>query len=296
MNISPSLAKKISAYSTLAAAFLAGRSEADAQIIYTDINPDTTFSQNNSLYSLDLNNDGQPDFKIGMIKYAGFISAVAGEGPAGNSMMGYGSTFGSSTIYLTKALLNGDTINANEQWAPCNASSFSATSASSFSASMVLAADVQVYSTVIGNWLGVQDKFLGLKFKIDTSTYYGWARLDVDTVNWAFTVKDYAYNAEADSEILAGQMFPASATEIKTADIDLYKIKTVNNSLYLSLNSNEFIGSKLSIYNISGAEIRTEELLDIETALKLRTFGKGVYLIKVVKGEKQQVKKVVVNY
>ncbi len=298
MNISPSLAKKISAYTTLAAAFLAGRNEADAQIIYTDVNPDTTFTQNNSLYSLDLNNDGQADFRIGMIKYTGFISAVAAAGPVGNSVMGYATTFSSTSLYLAKALANGDTINSNQQWAPCNSANFSATSStsSSFSASMIMGADVQVYSLVIGNWLGVHDKFLGLKFKIGTSNYYGWARLDVDTANWAFTVKDYAYNAEADSQILAGQIYPTNNAEITEHENDLYKIKTVNNLLFLSLNSNEYIGSVLSIYSISGQEIRREELMDIETPLKLRSLGKGVYLVKVVNGQKQQVKKVVVNY
>lgn len=294
MNISPSLAKKISAYSTLAAAFLAGRNEADAQIIYTDVNPDTTFSQNMSLYSLDLDNDGQPDFKIGMIKYTGFVSAVAAEGPTGNSVMGTASTFSSSTRYLARALNVGDPINVNQQWQACNASSFSGTG-SSFSASMILGADVPVYSIVLGNWLGVQDKYLGLKFISDGDTYYGWARLDVDTVNWSFTVKDYAYNAEADSAINAGQMFPLSSDEINKAKEDLFIIKNVNNSLFLSLNSNEFIGSKLTIFNVAGEEIRSSELSDIETPLNLRNLGKGVYLINVVNGDKKQVKKVIVN-
>ncbi|GDX51758.1 hypothetical protein LBMAG27_08050 [Bacteroidota bacterium] len=305
MNISPSLAKKIAAYSTLATAFLAGREEANAQIIYTDVFPDATFIPTGSSYGLDLNNDGQNDFKIKLINYSGSssssgsssVKAVGAAGPAGNSVMGNSFSVSGSNIYLANALAMGDTIGANQQWKACSNSSFSSSSSSSsFNASMIMAASVPYYSIVLGNWLGVQDKYLGLKFKIGASNYYGWARLNVDTVNWSFTIKDYAFNAEPDSQILAGQLFPTSASEIITADKDLYKIKTVNNLLYLSLNSNEFIGAKLTIYNMSGAEIRTQELLDIETPLKLRDIGKGVYLVKVVRGEKQQVKKVVVNY
>lgn len=304
MNISPSLAKKIAAYSTLATAFLAGREEANAQIIYTDVFPDATFIPTGSSYGLDLNNDGQNDFKIKVYKYSGSsassspVSAIGAEGPVGNSVMGSSITISGSNIYLANALTLGDTINVNQQWKVCANTSFSSSSSSSssFNASMILGASAPGYAVLAGNWLGVQDKYLGLKFKIGASNYYGWARLNVDTVNWSFTIKDYAFNAEPDSQILAGQLFPTSASEIITADKDLYKIKTVNNSLYLSLNSNEFIGAKLTIYNISGAEIRTQDLLDIETPLKLRDIGKGVYLVKVVRGEKQQVKKVVLNY
>ncbi len=309
MQISPSLAKKISAYTTLATAFLAGRNEANGQIIYTDVIPDTTFNQNFGMYGLDLNNDGQNDFKIRLLKYSGSstssssssgsIQAVGAAGPVGNSVMGSIISFSGSNIYMANAHAMGDTIGVNQEWQACSDSSFSSSSStSSFNASMIMAASVPNYGIVLGNWLGAQDKFLGLKFKIGASNYYGWARLDVDTIatDWSFTIKDYAYNAEPDSQILAGQLFPTSVAEIKTADKDLYKIKTVNNLLFLSLNSIEFISSKLTIYTISGAEIRTEELLDIETPLKLRDIGKGVYLIKVVKGEKQQIKKVVVNY
>lgn len=60
-----SLKKKINAYMVLATGYLAMHAEkSDAQIIYTDINPDTLLNQYNTPYFLDLNNDGVVDFKF----------------------------------------------------------------------------------------------------------------------------------------------------------------------------------------------------------------------------------------
>ena len=37
---------------------------ANAQIVYTDVNPDVTYNTNGGVYALDLNNDGITDFDI----------------------------------------------------------------------------------------------------------------------------------------------------------------------------------------------------------------------------------------
>ena len=41
---------------------------AHAQIVYTDVKPDLTFSTNGSVYYIDLNKDGINDFKISYTK------------------------------------------------------------------------------------------------------------------------------------------------------------------------------------------------------------------------------------
>ena len=41
-----------------------------AQIVYTDVNPDQTFSDSGSVYHLDLNKDGINDFDIAYTKHA----------------------------------------------------------------------------------------------------------------------------------------------------------------------------------------------------------------------------------
>ena len=56
-----------------------------------------------------------------------------------------------------------------------------------------------------GQFLGVNDKFLGVKFLIGSNTHYGWARLDVTAGADTIRLKDYAYSQNADLPILAGQ-------------------------------------------------------------------------------------------
>src|SRR5690606_15925474 len=54
---------KLRKYALAAGAAVAGGHAADAQILYTDVDPDETFS-GNTTYNLDLNNDGTTDFGI----------------------------------------------------------------------------------------------------------------------------------------------------------------------------------------------------------------------------------------
>ena len=55
------LLEKLSAFICTAMMFSVS---ANAQIVYTDVIPDTTVNTNNGVYHLDLNNDGITDFNI----------------------------------------------------------------------------------------------------------------------------------------------------------------------------------------------------------------------------------------
>jgi hypothetical protein len=60
----------------------------------------------------------------------------------------------------------------------------------------------------VGNWIGVTDRFLGLRFQRAGSWHYGWARMDIDAAPAQFVLKDYAYQDAADVPILAGAGMP----------------------------------------------------------------------------------------
>ncbi len=59
-----------------------------------------------------------------------------------------------------------------------------------------------------GNWVGVTDRFLGLRFKLEGSWHYGWARLDIDATPTGFVVKDYAYQSVPEVGLSAGDGMP----------------------------------------------------------------------------------------
>jgi hypothetical protein len=62
---------KLASYSTMAGAFIALSSSANGQVLYTDVNPDETYSENGEFYELDLNEDGDIDFSIKVVNYSG---------------------------------------------------------------------------------------------------------------------------------------------------------------------------------------------------------------------------------
>ena len=55
-------------------------------------------------------------------------------------------------------------------------------------------------NSIRGAWLGVYNRFLGLKFQISGQTHYGWVNVDIRSR----TVLGYAYETNANQPILAG--------------------------------------------------------------------------------------------
>ena len=55
-NSTPSIENRLKKYSALAGSIVAATGAANAQIVYTDVNPDSVVDQVDSVYMLDLNN------------------------------------------------------------------------------------------------------------------------------------------------------------------------------------------------------------------------------------------------
>jgi hypothetical protein len=212
------LLARLKKYALSAAAFTAAGGAANAQIQYTDIIPDDTVTGGGATYALDLNNDGTTDFNFFVVNtnYSSSFSSASGFYFSSQQIQGIGINASNSSNgimidsnYTPYALSNGIAING----------------AATFTSSGALAANiVSVYSysfntysggaytgngsnsSVIGNWQGAVDKYLGLKVQVGTNTYYGWARLTVlsDT---QFVIKDYAIQVNPNVSINAGDTF-----------------------------------------------------------------------------------------
>src|SRR5262245_30117494 len=66
----PGVTGKLKCYSALVSSIVAANYSAEAQIIYTDVNPDVVILPNNN-YLLDMNNDGIMDYKMGLYERHG---------------------------------------------------------------------------------------------------------------------------------------------------------------------------------------------------------------------------------
>ena len=193
---------KLKAYSALAGSLLAFNNTADAQILYTDVNPDFTGNSNGDVYELDLNNDGTTDFAIQFVSgpYYGYsINGVFAV--ALNSYNGMGI----SSSCLPIALNTGTAIDGNITFYSYGA--------------MALQYDGLLYSGQFGNWLGVNNQYLPLRITVGTDNYYGWARLDVAADASSFTLKDFALNMGVNQPINAGQM-PTVLSLIETTALN----------------------------------------------------------------------------
>ena len=202
------LKNKLKSYSALSGALLLASNAADAGcVVYTDINPDQSFSGNGVFKDIDLNNDGLFDARVSMttsstsyIYYSWWGGQqlrrrsstrvnAAGIAPAG--VAGPGS-------YSASAFNFGANINAapnwNNNWSGYKRMAFAQTS--------------NGWSYSGGPWLNATDKYLGVRFPIAGQTHFGWVRMDVDIPNSTFVVKDYAHNADPNTISYAGVVPP----------------------------------------------------------------------------------------
>lgn len=172
----------------------------NAQIVYTDVNPDVSVSCSTipctSTYPLDLNNDGITDFNI----IASYTSVSCFPSGSGQKKQVSVSAQNGNKVVLNMMNAN-DTIGSNL--------SFSLTSGILRTLTLSFTCP-----TSSGNWTTTSDHYLGLQLSIGSSVYYGWARLNVYVTPGGphFNVKDYAYNTVANQIILAGQTCSPQAT------------------------------------------------------------------------------------
>jgi hypothetical protein len=132
-----------------------------------------------------------------------------------------------------------------------------------------------------GNWIGVNDKYLGMYFIYKGQMYCGWARLDIDAAPTNFTFKDYACKTIPFDGILTGEGIPVG---IWTKNqIQNHSIYMANHRLFLELQGE---GSYLiSILTIEGQVAKTIKADKSTREIILSDLKSGCYLIS-VEGEK----------
>ncbi len=271
----PTLNNKLKSYSALAGSIVLMGSQADAQIIYTDINPDSTTNIGGNIYNLDLDNGGVVDFVFTLnIGTGASTSQQVAVSPTGSNGIA-GDTAGAYVYPF--AFNSGDTIQSTLQFNFTSSQSM----ASYFGAG---------YS--YGNFLGLADKFIGLQFNIGPSLYYGWARFDVDATASQFTIKDYAYNAVPDAYILAGEMPVGIAENSLLANTSIY---SSNKSIFIQFLTTELINANVKITNSIGQLVYTAGLSNKENTIDLSKEKSGIYFVTIAQDNIVYTKKVYIH-
>jgi hypothetical protein len=215
-----------------------------AQIVYTDVTPDSTIFSPTGSYSLslDLNNDGTSDFKFTVTSG---ISHCSPEGNGHQSSANVTPLSGSKTANsggLPSALQESEIIDSLLTWSSGSNEVLKSKQSGSFCFGSS------------GKWPSFNDRYLGLKISSGGNVYYGWARLSVyaDGFSSSITIKDYAYNSIPNQSILAGQTCPPQSLIIANGPTtfclgDSVTLTSANSGTNLSYKW------KLNGSNISGA-------------------------------------------
>jgi len=197
------LLEKLKNYSKTAAALAVVGGTANAQIVYTDVDADTTLNTFPSNYEIDFDGDGVIDVNAQVLSnspyYQGRMQPV-----------GTNTSVVASSTYV--AVLNtSDLISISNSFV----------TSSTYGLNLVSG---NTSGSTWGNWnSNIDDKYVGVKFDISGTTHYGWIRVSVaynDINDFSMTIKDFAYQAIADSAIYAGSVQADTAYTLVATDVD----------------------------------------------------------------------------
>jgi hypothetical protein len=273
------LQKRLGKY-TAAAAALVGATGANAQIVYTDVNPDFAHPGNEIGFGLDLNNDANFDFalfsadtlfasgnRLRQTVVAPYGTAAASNAIAGEAPSGYDYAL---------ALNNGDMIDNTLNW---------------IAATNTMAYNVNSANPYNENWNGVTDKYLGLKFVVAGNTHYGWARLDVLAIADIWTLKDYAFNASPNTGLTAGQMTGVSTMAMESL---VHFVNQPNNTVKVVVNGGLTEGA-ITLVSANGQTVSTGNVDSDQYIVDLNGLAAGIYVINAEFAEGSMTKKVIVH-
>lgn len=233
-----------------------------AQIVYTDINPDTILVTKNEMepmfYDFDINKDGINDFAIAHHTIVQFFSGYNGSLVLVSEL---------DDFLIPSKLSYGDIINAGkETWY-----------------------DSQHCSINMDQmWPGNLNTYIGLKFMFNNQWHYGWLRIDIPEDGKSCVLKDYAYQSTPNEGILAGD------NGISSVNDDFLKknqINIENKVLSVKISNEQCSSIYCNIYDIYGNLQKLIKYSGYEFSYDLEDIPTGVIFVVVSYNDKIFTKK-----
>jgi len=294
-TLSSSNKTRLKQYTAVAGALVA-QSNLNAQVVATDLNPDVVVDSLSGPYALDFNNDANPELAFFVQHVSGASStqgvqftyegAIAGaQLSPGVSVMGATGTGSSSSSFQISALNNGDTISA--------AANFGTSSNGALGVDLLVDAGILGQIPIQqGNFLNQSNKFLGAKLIAGANTYYGWVELSVNSNASQITIHGYGYQSTANSQILAGEGANSGLELISLAD----KVTIVGTPDHVAINvTPDLIGAKVSFVSMSGQEVSSAILTDVNNTISFDNLSTGIYQVVVSNGTEKTTQRVYVK-
>lgn len=263
---------------TLIVTALLFNSSASAQIVYTDVIPDSTMLDNIPIglntknYNLDLDNNANDDFILtayyGPSILGGTPSTVYASPLNGNALKDTFTT-GNVPIPLQLNAVIDSNLLLQQSWQT--------------SGSHTLRESGGIGP--VGLWNNLSDYYLGLRLLQSGQTYYGWVRLRVNvTSSYASViVRDYAYNTIPNQPILAGQTVATGISPLSFGEglgVRLFP-NPANNHLTIALPINNK-KVDVTIADITGKVIYKTIASDTQIVeVNTQDFAVGIYVVHI---------------
>jgi hypothetical protein len=295
-TLSSSNKTRLKQYTAVASALVA-QGNVNAQVVATNLNPDVVVDSLSAPYALDFNNDANPELAFFVQHISGSSStqgiqftyegAVAGaQLSPGVSLLGATVTgSSSSSSFQISALNNGDPISA--------AANFGTSSGGALGLDLLVdAGPLGQIPVQQGNFLNQSNKFLGAKLTAGANTYYGWVELSVNTNASQITIHGYGYQATANTSILAGEGGNSGLELISLAK----KVTIVATPEHVNINvTPDVIGAKVSFVSMSGQEVSSTLLTDINNTISFDNLSAGIYQVVVSNATEKTTQRVYVK-
>jgi len=239
----------------------------NAQIVYVDIDPDTTIyvpdvsnlpwhPDTSNRFRFDLNDDSIIDYNFHARRYSSgsskgvILSLVC----FNNNLVAGGCAAGGNRedIFLN------DTISNLLNWDFAK----------------------YIYFNVTNFFyceLPLDDIFFGLMLFVGTDTLYGWARCTATTNS--ITIKDYAYNTIPNMYILAGQTELGIGNFGQSSNINIFENSGL---LYVNITQPAQAQGYIRIYSQQGALIKAVSINGQQNTIPLAGLAQGIYIVQVV--------------
>jgi hypothetical protein len=280
--------KKLKSYSALAGTLAAAIGSADAQVVYTDVSPDSTLSTGES-YNLDLNNDAVVDFQLLQRSGSYYSGAIIYDGVGAFAMSANNAIDTTGAQGSASALDAGVRIDSTMSWVD-SAAAASITPVPTANGLGFVASGLFSYSG--GYFLGQTGKFLPLRFDVttgpDAGRYYGWVRLSVAADAKSFTVIDYAYTHYLNSYSITGAVVGIS----EHAKQDQVNIFAYDKNITIALDPAVTPEGTIVITNLSGQKISETAISGSETIIPMQEAKTGIYMVTIKQSDGSYTKRV----
>lgn len=232
-----------------------------AQIVYTDINPDETYSLD-QMYLLDVNNDGTDDYIIEQTD-----SVVGGNPLEGVQLRSIGSVneavYETTTLTFLASIPAGSVIDPTLLWTVP-------------SPTLPAGGVITIGSNSIpaGDWSDQLDHYGGLFFTVGPNSFYGWVRFSVNSTGTGFTVKDYAYHSTTDQPLLAG----ATVDGVEENELTGFTLQQMGSTVMIQNNlSTE---NTIEIFDLTGKLLENRTMNTLSATFDFNDYSNGIYIIR----------------